>query len=166
MSIQTIVRSGRLYVRTELLVAEMRLRSYARKAALLAVALGVALFGLGMLNVAAFLWLSETFGPVATALGIAAANFAVAAAAFVIGYTLKPGPELQLAEEMRDTALETVEGEVARMQSAGVTGLVTGAVELGAARLLMPTVGALVGGLRKKEQPETAKEAPAAKRKG
>ncbi len=128
MSIQTIVRSGRLYVRTELLVAEMRLRSYARKAALLAVALGVALFGLGMLNVAAFLWLSETFGPVATALGIAAANFAVAAAA-------------------------------------GVTGLVTGAVELGAARLLMPTVGALVGGLRKKKQPETAKEAPAANRK-
>ena len=165
MSIQTIVRSGRLYVRTELLVAEMRLRSYARKAALLAVALGVALFGLGMLNVAAFLWLSETFGPVATALGIAADICAVAAAAFVIGYTLKPGPELQLAEEMRDTALETVEGEVARMQSAGVTGLVTGAVELGAARLLMPTVGALVGGLRKK-QPETAKEAPAAKRKG
>jgi hypothetical protein len=156
MSIQTAVRSGRLYVRSELLVAEMRLRSYARKAALLAVALGVALFGLGMLNVAAFLWLSEAFGPVRTALGIAVANFAVAAVAFAIGYSMKPGAELQLAEEMRDTALETVEAEVSRMQSAGVTGLVSGAVEMGAARLLVPTVGALLGGLRKKKPAETA----------
>jgi hypothetical protein len=162
MSIQTAVRSGRLYVRSELLVAEMRLRSYARKAALLAVALGVALFGLGMLNVAAFLWLSEAFGPVRTALGIAVANFAVAAVAFAIGYTMKPGAELQLAEEMRDTALETVEAEVSRMQSAGVTGLVSGAVEMGAARLLVPTVGALLGGLRKKKPAQT-KETPSAK---
>jgi hypothetical protein len=162
MSIQTAVRSGRLYVRAELLVAEMRLRSYARKAALLAVALGVALFGLGMLNVAAFLWLSESFGPVRTALGIAVANFAVAAVAFAIGYVMKPGAELQLAEEMRDTALETVESEVSRMQSAGVTGLVSGAVEMGAARLLMPTVGALLGGLRKKKPAQT-KEAASAK---
>ena len=165
MSIQTVVRSGRVYVRTELLVAEMRLRSYARKAAFLAVALGVALFGLGMLNVAAFLWLSEAFGPVQTALGIALANFAIAAAAFAIGYTMKPGPELQLAEEMRDTALETVEGEVSRMQSAGVTGLVTGAVEMGAARLLVPTVGALLGGLRKKKPAEAANAPPAKARR-
>ncbi len=162
MSIQTVVRSGRVYVRTELLLAEMRLRSYARKAAFLAVALGVALFGLGMLNVAAFLWLSEAFGPVRTALGIAVVNFAAAAVAFAIGHTLKPGPELRLAEEMRDTALETVESEVARVQSAGVTGLVTGAVEIGAARLLLPTVSALLGGLRKKK-PADAGEAPAAK---
>jgi stage V sporulation protein SpoVS len=164
MSIQTVVRSGRLYVRTELLVAEMRLRSYARKAALLAVALGVALFGLGMLNVAAFLWLSETYGPVRTALGIALVNFAVAALAFAVGYTLRPGAELQMAEQMRDTALETVESEAARMQSAGVTGLVTGAVEIGAARLLLPTVSALLGGLRKKT-PAEAGEPPAAKGK-
>ena len=163
MSIQNVVRSGRVYARTELLLAEMRLRSYARRAAFLAVGLGIALFGLGMLNVAAFLWLSETFGPVRTALGIAAVDFAVAAIAFAVGYTLKPGPELQMAEEMRAAALETVENEVARVQSAGVTGLVTGAVEIGAARLLLPTVSALLGGLRKKK-PAGADETPAAKR--
>jgi hypothetical protein len=85
----------------------------------------------------------------------------VAAVAFAIGYVMKPGAELQLAEEMRDTALETVESEVSRMQSAGVTGLVSGAVEMGAARLLMPTVGALLGGLRKKKPAQTQEAASA-----
>lgn len=163
MSIHTIARNGRLYLRTELLVAEIRLRTFARKATLFAIALGVALFGLGMLNVAAFLWLSEEWGPVRTALVIALVDFAAAAIAFAIGYTMQPGPELAVAEDMRKAALEATENEIALMQSSGVGGLVTGAMEMGAARLLMPTVGALMRGLKRKP---AAGEAPAAKSSG
>jgi hypothetical protein len=166
MSIHSIARNGRLYLRTELLVAEIRLRAYARKAALFAVALGVALFGLGMLNVAAFLWLSEEWGPVRTALIIALVDFAVAAIAFAVAYTMQPGPELAVAEDMRKAALEATENEIALMQSSGVGGIVTGAMEMGAARLLMPTVGALVRGLKRKPATgEAAAAKPAARGK-
>lgn len=160
MSIQSIVRNGRVYAKTELLLAEIRLRAYARKAVFFAIALGIALFGLGMLNVAAYQWLSRSWGPVETALVIAGVDFVVAALAALIGYTLAPGPELAMAEEMRNAALEATENEIALMQHGAVSGLMTGAVELGAARLLVPTVSALMKGFRRKPKEEAAETPP------
>lgn len=94
--------------RAERLVTEIRLALLLRRAVWIALACFVAMFGLVMLNLAAFFALEELLGPPWGALALAAADFALAAMALVVAALFRPGRELEVAVELRNAALASL----------------------------------------------------------
>ena len=132
MNIQGFVRNARLCVRSEALIAEIRLRTLARKMILTSFAVLTALMGLAFINMALFVYLQSMWGPVWTPLAIGLANFALAALALLAAMLVRPGPELAMAEEMRKLSGSSLEG----------------ASDSNIARLLIPAVISIVSAMR------------------
>ncbi len=146
MNLQSLARNARLYARAEGLVAEIRLRLLARKLVLSVVAVAVALLGLVFVNMALFNYLESAWGPVWTPLALGLANFALAVPVLLIAASAKPGPELAMAEDLRKAAAAALEEDFHSGQ--GLGGF---AGESNAARLLIPTIGLIIGALRRKK---------------
>jgi hypothetical protein len=156
MQMRTLVRQAGLLWRAEMLVVELRLRLLARSTVLVLFAIFITLFGLAMLNVAAFQALQAVAGPVWSAVGIAFVDFLLAGIAVLVALRAKPGPELELAQDLRKLALEALEGEAATVQDfltgASVGRLVSEPLQAMAPRLLVPLVGSIIRALRKKPE--------------
>ncbi len=112
----SIVRTMRIVWRAELLIIEAKLGVAAKKIGATAFAGLIFVFGLGMLNVAGFFALAEIWGPVYAALGVAIADFLIAALLMVWGSRLTTGPELDLAREVRDSGLVELEAKAEDIQ--------------------------------------------------
>src|SRR5260370_38518384 len=69
----------------------------------------IALFGLGMTNVAGFYALQASLGPVWAALVVAVADFVLAAIVILVARNSQPGPEIELALDARKTAIEAIQ---------------------------------------------------------
>jgi hypothetical protein len=150
MNLQSLARNARLYARAEGLVAEIRLRLLARKLVLSVLAMAVALLGLVFVNMALFSYLESAWGPVWTPLALGLANFALALPVLLIAASAKPGPELAMAEDLRKAAAAALEADFQAGQ--GLAGTFGGfAGESNAARLLIPTIGLIIGALRRKK---------------
>ncbi|PVB63716.1 phage holin family protein [Labrenzia sp. 011] len=113
------VRTMRIVWRAELLIIEAKLNVATKRIGATAFAGLVFVFGLGMLNVAGFFALQESWGPIYAALGVAAADFLIAVLLVLWASRMRTGPELDLAREVRDSGLlelearaETVQDEV------------------------------------------------------
>ena len=104
MNIKNVARSARLYARSEAMVAEIRLRSYARKLGFTALAILTAVMGLAFLNLAAFLYLQTFLGPVMTPLVIGVVNFLIAGLALTLALLAHPGADLEMAKDLRSVA--------------------------------------------------------------
>jgi hypothetical protein len=146
MNLQSLARNARLYARAEGLVAEIRLRLLARKLVLSVLAVAVALLGLVFVNMALFSYLESTWGSVWTPLALGLANFVLAIPVLLIAASAKPGPELAMAEDLRKAAAAALEEDFHSGQ--GLSGF---AGESNAARLLIPTIGLIIGALRRKK---------------
>ena len=146
MNLQSLARNARLYARAEGLVAEIRLRLLARKLVLSVLAVAVALLGLVFVNMALFNYLESAWGPVWTPLALGLVNFALAVPVLLIAASVKPGPELAMAEDLRKAAAAALEEDFHSGQ--GLGGF---AGESNAARLLIPTIGLIIGALRRKK---------------
>ena len=148
MNLQSLARNARLYARAEGLVAEIRLRLLARKLVLSVLAVAVALLGLVFVNMALFNYLVSAWGPVWTPLALGLVNFALAIPVLLIAASAKPGPELAMAEDLRKAAAAALEADFQAGQGLGAFG---GCRESNAARLLIPTIGLIIGALRRKK---------------
>lgn len=146
MNLQSLARNARLYARAEGLVAEIRLRFVVRKLALSVLAVAVSLLGLVFVNMALFNYLVSAWGPVWTPLALGLVNFALAVPVLLIAASAKPGPELAMAEDLRKAAGAALEEDFHSGQ--GLGGF---AGESNAARLLIPTIGLIIGALRRKK---------------
>ncbi len=146
MNLQSLARNARLYARAEGLVAEIRLRLLVRKLVLSVLAVAVALLGLVFVNIALFNYLVSAWGPVWTPLALGLVNFALAVPVLLIAASAKPGPELAMAEDLRKAAAAALEEDFHSGQ--GLGGF---AGESNAARLLIPTIGLIIGALRRKK---------------
>lgn len=146
MNLQSLARNARLYARAEGLVAEIRLRLLVRKLVLSVLAVAVALLGLVFVNMALFNYLVSAWGPVWTPLALGLVNFALAVPVLLIAASAKPGPELAMAEDLRKAAGAALEEDFHSDQ--GLGGF---AGESNAARLLIPTIGLIIGALRRKK---------------
>lgn len=146
MNLQSLARNARLYARAEGLVAEIRLRLLVRKLVLSVLAVAVALLGLVFVNIALFNYLVSAWGPVWTPLALGLINFALAIPVLLIAASAKPGPELSMAEDLRKAAAAALEEDFHSGQ--GLGGF---AGESNAARLLIPTIGLIIGALRRKK---------------
>jgi hypothetical protein len=149
MNIQSLAKNAQLYVRSEVLVAEIKLRLYFRKLGLAVFAAAVALLGLTLLNISLFHALETAWGPIWTPLILGLANFALAVIALLIAATAKPGPELAMAEDLRKLSAIAVEADLQSSQSLG-----GGLIEASAARLLIPALASIIGALRRKKAPK------------
>jgi hypothetical protein len=146
MNLQSLARNARLYARAEGLVAEIRLRLLVRKLVLSVLAVAVSLLGLVFINIALFNYLVSAWGPVWTPLALALVNFVLAVPVLLIAASAKPGPELAMAEDLRKAAATALEEDFHSGQGLGVF-----AGESNAARLLIPTIGLIIGALRRKK---------------
>jgi hypothetical protein len=143
------------------LIARIWLAVMARRFAMFAFAGLIAVFGLAMADVAGFFALQSVVSTVWAATIVALIDFAIAAVMALIALTAKPGPELDLALEVRGMAIKSLQAD-ARDLEAGVkaygqqlrdakdriAGIVGNPLDMAAQKLLLPAVIAIVKGLR------------------
>ena len=113
---ERLIRNLHVLWRAESLIAGLKMRRASRRGMLLICACLVGLFGVAMLNVAGYLALQPGMGSVGAALLVAAADFLLAVLAIVVAGTVRADPELELAVEAREVALEELAAEFAAMQ--------------------------------------------------
>lgn len=146
----TLFHHLRLFCRIESTIAEIRLRSLMRRSVLFAVAALLAVFGLGMLNVAAFFALVPRLGAAWAASAAAGCDFVVAILAVLIGVA-RPGPDLNTALELRQAAIAGLEAEFSTLQESlgWVSRAVRNPLNTALPAVIVPLVTAIIRGLRK-----------------
>lgn len=113
-----ISRNISIILRTERLIAQRHLAIMAKRAGMVAAAGLVAGIGLIMLNVAAYLALSDVQSKPVAALIVALANLLLAGLLFALASRANADAETAPVAELRDLAIEDLEAEV----QAGVDG--------------------------------------------
>jgi len=113
---ERLIRNLHVLWRAEWLIASLKVRRASRQSLLLICAGLAGLFGVAMLNVAGFFALQPGIGAVWAALLVAAADFLLALFTLAAARTIRADPELGLAMETREVALEELANELAVMQ--------------------------------------------------
>jgi hypothetical protein len=114
--VQIVFRHLRVLWRAERIIAETRLRVLLRRSLLYAFAGLIAVFGLAMLNVAAYFFLRAYWDPVWAALAAALGDLVIALVVVLIALAIRPGPELPAAIELRDISMQGLEAELGPLQ--------------------------------------------------
>jgi hypothetical protein len=150
---QRIFRHLRDLWRIEGTIAQARFGLTTRRAVLYALAGLIAVFGLGMFNVAAFFAFQSSWGPVWAAVAAACGDFVVAAIVVAIALTAKPGPHLNAALEMRQSALDGIDAEIATLQHpfAWMSRTAHNSIDAALPAILIPLATAILRGLRRKK---------------
>jgi hypothetical protein len=136
--LQRLIRQIRVLMRVQSGITEARLRLLARRSILLLLAGLIALFGLCMLNVAAFFWLRSLWGPVWAAAAMAAGDFVIAIVVGVVAVTAKSSAELRAALELRQAAIGGIEEEFSGIRD-----------QISLPLVLIPLITAIIRGVRK-----------------
>jgi hypothetical protein len=110
-ALTAIFRHARVLWRAESLIIEIKLRSILRRTSLVAFAGLIAVFGLGMLNVAAYFALAPLWGDALAMLAVAVADFVIAGILLAIASREPVSRDLEFATELRDQAIEGIELE-------------------------------------------------------
>jgi hypothetical protein len=149
MNIQTLAKSARLYARSEFLITEIQLKTFARKLALISLAVLTAFMGLAFINMAAFAYLQTLLGPVWTPLSVGFANLILAGFALLAAVLTHAGSDLAMAKELRKLSGDALEAEFQAGHSVG--GFQAGQSDSNIARLLIPAVISIVGAMRRRK---------------
>ncbi|MGB8433168.1 MAG: phage holin family protein [Burkholderiales bacterium] len=163
--IDNIVRDLQVLGKADSLIGRIWLNVMARRFGLFAHAALVAVFGLGMANVAAFYGLQQYWGAVWAAAIIAVADLIIALAIGLLGRSIQPGPEIELAFEVRKMAIEAIQtdsrdiknaldsvGHQIRQTTDTVAGFVQRPFDAAAEHLLVPAALSILRGLRSKNK--------------
>jgi hypothetical protein len=151
MSIHSIARVLRLYLRSELLVGEIRLKVQVRKLALLSFAALIVLMALVFLNIAAYQLLLANWGPIKAPFILGVVNIVLAIILVVIAAFTRPGPDLAAAKELRDLTSATLESELKSNPAAAALGGFGGLHGWDSARFLVPIISSIIRSLRRKK---------------
>jgi len=159
-----LLRDLQVLQRADFLIGRMWLNVLVRRLGLFAFAALVAVFGLGMANVAAFYALQTSLGAVWAAAIVAAVDLVIAAIILLVGSNSRPGPEIDLAFEVRKIAVESIQedtrdlkiafdalGLELRNVRANITSLVSNPLDVAAQKLLVPAALSMLKGLRSKK---------------
>ncbi len=95
----------RVLTRAEMTLAKANGRRIAARSRLYAIALGMILLTVVMVNMAAYEYLSTLKGDVVAALLVALANAVLAVSVIFMASRIKPGPEEEMVKEIRELAL-------------------------------------------------------------
>jgi hypothetical protein len=114
---ERFIRSLKLLWKSERLLAEQQLKLATSRLGFSALAGLIAVFGLAMVNAAAFFALAPRWGQAWAALAVGLGDIALAAALVAYAQSLKPGTEIEIVKEVRDAALTDLEEEAALTQA-------------------------------------------------
>ncbi len=159
--IDDFVRDLQLLWKADSLIGRVWLNVMARRFGLFVFAGLIGVFGLGMANAAGFYALQAPLGPVWAAASVAAADFVLAAIVLVMGRSAAPGPEMELALDVRKMALDSLRADVRGVEETldalgheirttkdMVLGFVHNPLDAAAQKLLVPAIMAIVKGMR------------------
>ncbi|HTR12276.1 MAG TPA: hypothetical protein VMI72_03225 [Roseiarcus sp.] len=162
--IDDLIRDLQVLWKADSLIGRIWLNAMARRLALFVFAALIAVFGLGMANVAAFYALQASFGPVWAAVIVAVADLVLAALVLTFASKVQPGREIELALEVRKMAIASLQTDSAEIKLAvdsirrdiqqtkeSIAGFVHDPLNAAAERLLVPAAMSLVRGLRAKK---------------
>jgi hypothetical protein len=163
-----LLRDLRILHKADFLVSRIWLNILVRRLGYFSVAALIAVFGLAMANVAAVYALHATVGPVWAAAIVAVADLVIATVILLIGHNSRPGPEIDLAFEVRKMAIESIQADsrdlklrveafARELQSARATiaGFVQSPLDAAAQKLLVPAALSILRGLRSKKDHAT-----------
>ena len=109
--IDNIIRDLQVLGKADSLIGRIWLNVMARRFGLLAFAGLVAVFGLGMANLAGFFGLQPSWGPVWAAMMVALADLIIASIVVLLARNVQPGPEIELAFDVRKMAIEALQAD-------------------------------------------------------
>jgi hypothetical protein len=149
--VQIVFRHLRILWRAERIIAETRLRVLLRRSMLYAFAGLIAVFGLAMLNVAAYFFLRTYWGPIWAALAAALGDLVIALVMVLIALAIRPGPELPAALELRDISMQGLEAELGPLQDrfAWLSRAARDPFDTVLPAILIPLITSIMRGLRK-----------------
>ena len=159
-----LMRDLQVLWKADSLIGRIWLNVLARRLALSVFAALIAVFGLGMANVAGFYGLQPAYGFVWSAVIVAVADFALATLVLLLASRAQPGQELELALEVRKMAMASLLSDTADVRvavdsirqdieqtRASIAGFVQNPLNAAAERLLVPAALSLLRGLRAKK---------------
>jgi hypothetical protein len=124
----------------------------------------IAVFGLGMTNVAGFYALQASLGPIWAAVVVAIADFILAAIVVLMARNSQPGPEIEQALDARKTAIEAIQasthdlkvtidafGQDIRDVKDAIAGFVQNPLDAAVQNLLIPAATSIIKGLSSKK---------------
>jgi hypothetical protein len=163
--IDHLLRDLQVLRKADILIGKIWLNVLARRLGLFAFAGLIGLFGLGMANVAGYNALLSSIGMVWAATVVAIADFAIAAVMLLLASRSRPGPEIDIALELRKTALESIHedardlrlridamGQEIRSVKQNVTALVHNPLDVTTEKLLVPAALSILRGMRAKKE--------------
>jgi len=151
------IRHLQVLSKVDSLIARIWLTVMARRFALFALAGLIAVFGLGMADLAGFFQLQASLGAVWAAAIVALADFLVAAIIAIFAVNAKPGPEIELAMQVRSLAIKSLQADAQALEQSAkaftgqikdrVSGFVSNPLDAAAQQLLLPAITAIIKGL-------------------
>jgi hypothetical protein len=150
--------------KAESLIGRIWLKFLARQFGIFVFAGLIAVFALGMTNVAVFYALRESVGPSWAAGVVAMADFVLAVITVVAARNSQPGPEFNLASDARKTAVEAVRADARGLKTTidgfaqeirdikdTIGGFVQDPIDVALQKLVIPAATSMLNGLRSKK---------------
>jgi len=163
--IEHLLRDLQVLRKADLLIGKIWLNVLVRRVGLSALAGLIGVFGLGMANVAGYNALQNYMGVVWAATSVAVVDFVIAVIVLAVASRTHPGPEIELALEVRRTALESIYedardlkltidtlGQEIKGVKEGLSAAVHNPLDVAAEKLLVPAALSLLRGLRSKKE--------------
>lgn len=155
--------------KVDALIARIWINVLARRFALMMLAALIATFGLAMADIAGFFALRGPLGPVAAAALVALADLVIAAAIVAATRLVKPGREMESAQELRMMAIKSLQSDAAELEETvrgltqqlrdardTVASIASHPLDAAARALIIPALIAIVKAVRARHQ-STAK---------
>jgi len=158
---ENVVKHLRLLWRTDRVIADIRLRHLLVGLGLRAFAALIAVFGLLMLELAAYLALVQITSAVVAAAALGTCNFAIAAILLMIAARAPSGRELELANEIHSSSMDALQLEARSLQS-GISSVVNHPLNSLIPLLIIPIATMILRALRShgSSESETTKPPP------
>lgn len=155
------VRHLQTLSKVDSLIARIWLNVMARRFALLVFASLIAVFGLGMADLAGFYQLQASLGPVWAAAIVAVIDFVIAALLALAARSVKTGAEMDAALEVRSMAIKGLQENASELEAMvkaladqirdakdTIAGFVSNPLDAAAQKLLLPAILAIVKSVR------------------
>jgi hypothetical protein len=159
-----VVRNLRILWRAESIIADIRFRQMMTRSSLRGAAVLLGVFAFLMGNLALFFALEQSWGSIWAAGLVGLANLFLAVILLIIAERSKPGREMELALEVRNTALEALETDAQVIQQQltelrdevrgvrqAIVGFVRHPLDAVLPGMLVPLAGAVIKGLKKSD---------------
>jgi len=159
---ENVVKHLRVLLRTDRIIADIRMRHMLVGLGLRAFAALIAAFGLLMLELAAYFALVQVCSAISAAGILGVLNFVIAAILFAIAARPPGGRELELANEIHGSAVDALQLEARALQSQ-VSGALHNPLNGILPLLIVPLISIIIKSLRKPAtKPAAAAATPAA----